>query len=70
VSVDSILQVSCGPLVEPPFDATVIAVEAEGDSVTVRRTARELGRAREQRDPRMVGARQRWRFAPGKGWRK
>jgi len=69
VAVESILQISCGALIEPPFDATLLTVEVEGDSVTVRRRAHELGRAREQRDPRMVGAHQRWRFVRGRGWR-
>jgi predicted phosphodiesterase len=69
VAVDSILQISCGALVEPPFDATLITLEVDGGSVTVGRAAHELGQAREQRDPRMVGERQRWRFAPGRGWR-
>jgi predicted phosphodiesterase len=65
-----ILQVSCGSLIEPPFDATVLTVEADGPSVIVERTAQELGTARERRDPRMVPARQRWRHAEGRGWRR
>jgi predicted phosphodiesterase len=65
-----ILQISCGSLIEPPFDATVLTVEAGDGSVTVERRAHELGRARERRDPRMVGARQRWRFRAERGWRR
>jgi hypothetical protein len=38
--------------------------------VTVERRAHELGRARERRDPRMVPARQRWRFTAERGWRR
>lgn len=65
----SILQLSCGALVEPPFDATLLTVEVDGGSVTVERRAHELGTARERRNPRLAPARERWRFAPGRGWR-
>jgi predicted phosphodiesterase len=65
-----ILQVTCGALVEPPFDATVLTVEVDGASVTVERRASELGTAREKRDPRMAPARQHWRFTPERGWRR
>jgi predicted phosphodiesterase len=64
-----ILQISCGALVEPPFDATLLSLEADGDSVTVERTARELGAARERRNPRLAPDHERWRFTPGRGWR-
>jgi predicted phosphodiesterase len=65
-----ILQLICGGLIEPPFDATVLTIEADGDAVTLTRTAHELGRGRERRDPRMVAARERWRFTPRQGWRR
>jgi predicted phosphodiesterase len=69
VTAGPILQITCGALIEPPFDATVLTVEADGGSVTVERRASELGTARERRDPRMAPARQRWSFTPGRGWR-
>jgi predicted phosphodiesterase len=65
----SILQFSCGALVEPPFEATLLTVELDGRAVTVERSAHELGRARERRNPRLVPAHERRRFAPGRGWR-
>ena len=64
-----VLQISCGAMIEPPFDATVVTVERHGCEVAVERSAHELGKARERRDPRMAPARQRWRFVPGRGWR-
>lgn len=67
-SAGPILQISCGALVEPPFDATVLTVEAHEGSVTVERRAYELGTARERRNPRMVPARQRWHFTARRGW--
>jgi predicted phosphodiesterase len=66
----SILQLVCGAMVEPPFEAALLTVERDGQSVTVERTAHELGEGREQRNPRMVGARERWRFTPARGWRR
>jgi predicted phosphodiesterase len=66
----SILQATCGALVEPPFDATLLTVAMNGASVTVERSAHELGSARERRNPRMAPARERWRFSPGRGWRR
>ena len=30
--------------------------------------AHELDEAREERDPRLVPAHERWRFEPGRGW--
>jgi predicted phosphodiesterase len=65
-----ILQISCGSLIEPPFDATVLTVETGDGSVTVERRAHELGRSRERRNPRMVPAHQRWRFTAERGWRR
>jgi predicted phosphodiesterase len=66
----SVLQVACGALVEPPFDATVLELAVDGGAVGVTRVAHELGEAAEERDPRLVPARERWRFEPGRGWKR
>lgn len=66
----SVLQLIFGAVVEPPFEATLLTVDRDGDSVTVEREAHELGSGRERRDPRMVPARERWRFTPARGWRR
>ena len=57
----SLLQLTVGALIEPPFDATI--VELDGD--TVARTARRLGPVAET-DP-VFAADERWRWA-GEGW--
>lgn len=66
----SLLQLGFGAMVEPPFEATVLELEVDGGAVEVTRVAHELGKAREQRDPRLVPARETWRFAPGRGWKR
>jgi predicted phosphodiesterase len=70
VASGPILQLVFGGMVEPPFDATLLTVESDGDSVTVTRIAHELAKRRERRDPRMVAGRERWRFTPKQGWRR
>jgi calcineurin-like phosphoesterase family protein len=70
VATGSILQMVFGAMVEPPFEAALLEVERDGDSVTVERTAHELDKGRERRNPRMVPARERWRFTPKRGWRR
>lgn len=64
----ALLQLSLGASIEPPFEATVLDLEVEGPALAVTRTAHELGQAPERRDPRLVGARETWRFEPGPGW--
>jgi Calcineurin-like phosphoesterase superfamily domain len=66
----SLLQLGFGALVEPPFEATILDLTVEGSALAVSRAAHELGRAPEQRDPRLVPARERWRHTPGRGWRR
>jgi predicted phosphodiesterase len=66
----SVLQLLFGAMVEPPFEATLLTVDRDGDSVTVEREAHELGSGQERRDPRMVPAHERWRFTPVRGWRR
>ena len=63
------LQLACGALIEPPFEATLIEVREDGAVLEVARTAHELGRAEERRDPRLAPAQQAWRFSSGAGWR-
>jgi hypothetical protein len=69
-SSGSLLQLGCGALVEPPFEATLLELAGEGEAVEVTRAAHELGQAHERRDPRLVPARESWRFAPGRGWER
>jgi predicted phosphodiesterase len=66
----SLLQLGVGAVVEPPFEATVLEVTANGASVELSRTAHELGRAPERRNPRLVPARETWLFGPASGWRR
>lgn len=67
-SSGSLLQLGLGAMVEPPFEATVLELAVEGGVVEVSRAAHELGQAREERDPRLVGASEIWRFETGRGW--
>lgn len=65
-----LLQLGLGALVEPPFDATVLDLTAEGAALQVARHAHELDTAPERRDPRLAPARETWSFEPGRGWRR
>ena len=69
-SAGALLQLSCGALVEPPFEATVLELRARGEQLELERTAHELAHAPERRDPRLVPAREVWRFRPGSGWQR
>lgn len=62
VSSGTLLQLSCGALIEPPFEATIIELRDGPEGVEVERTAQELGEASERRDPRLAPARESWRF--------
>ena len=64
-----LLQFVLGATVEPPFDATLVGLEVEGDRVVVTRDAHELGRAPERRNPRLVGKHETWIFERGR-WRR
>lgn len=68
--VGSVLQLSFGPMVEPPFEATLLELAVGRGVVELTRVAHELGKAHEDRDPRLVAARERWRFEPARGWRR
>ena len=52
-----LLQFTVGALIEPPFDATIVEVDAT--SLSVRRTARRLGEIA-QTDPVFAGDDERW----------
>jgi predicted phosphodiesterase len=69
-SAGALLQVSTGALVEPPFEATVIELRARGEELELERSAHELARAPERRDPRLVPAHEVWRFRPDRGWQR
>jgi hypothetical protein len=69
-SAGALLQLSCGALVEPPFEATVLELRAGGEQLELERTAHELAHASERRNPRLVPAREVWRFRPGGGWER
>lgn len=69
-SAGALLQLSCGALVEPPFEATVLELRVRGEELEVERSAHELARAPERRDPRLVPAREVWRYRPARGWRR
>lgn len=64
-SFGSLLQLSCGALVEPPFEATIIELRDAPAGLEVERSAHELGTAPERRDPRLAPARESWRLAAG-----
>ncbi len=70
VASGALLQVACGALIEPPFEATIIELEAGGDTLRITRTAHELGEAPERRDPRLAPAEETWSFNPRGGWRR
>lgn len=70
VSSGSLLQLCFGAMIEPPFEATLLELAVEDCSVVVTRVAHELAQAGEERDPRLVGARESFRFEPGRGWRR
>jgi predicted phosphodiesterase len=64
-----LLQLGLGAMVEPPFEATVLELRAEDSLLEISRTAHELGKAAEQRDPRLAPREESWVFEPGRGWR-
>ena len=66
VADGALLQVACGALIEPPFEATLLDLREDGAGLAVNRTAHELGRAEERRDPRLAPAEEAWRFAGGR----
>ena len=66
----SLLQLACGALVEPPFEATIVELRESGAALEVVRSAHELGRAEERRDPRLAPAKESFGFSPGRGWRR
>jgi predicted phosphodiesterase len=70
VASGALLQIACGALIEPPFEATILELEAGGDTLRVTRRAHELGAARERRDPRLSPAEETWSFSPRGGWRR
>jgi Calcineurin-like phosphoesterase len=70
VASGPLLQLGLGALVEPPFDATVLDLTAEGGRFGVVRHAHELASAPERRDPRLAPTREAWSFEPGRGWRR
>jgi hypothetical protein len=59
-----LLQLSVGALIEPPFDATI--VELDATALAVRRTARRLGEVAVT-DPVFVPEEERWQRTPD-GW--
>jgi Calcineurin-like phosphoesterase len=72
IAEGALLQLACCALVEPPFEATVLALEAAGEgALSVSRFAHELGGATElRRDPRLTSAEETWQFSPLRGWRR
>lgn len=66
----SLLQLGLGAMVEPPFDATLLELAPDGAALEITRIAHELGKAPERRDPRLVPARESWRFEPRHGWER
>lgn len=66
----TLLQLACGALIEPPFEAAIVDIEAAGDGLRVTRRAHELDSAPECRDPRLAPAAESWRFSPRGGWRR
>ena len=65
-----VLQLACGALVEPPFEATVLELVVRGSALVLSRQAHELDSRPEERNPRIVPAREAWRHTPGRGWRR
>jgi len=71
VASGALLQIACGALIEPPFEATILDLEAAGgDMLRVTRRAHELGAAPERREPRLSPADESWTFSPRGGWRR
>ena len=70
VASGPLVQLACGALVEPPFEATVLDIDGNGAGLTVRRTVHELGSAPEERDPRLAPAEESWKFRPASGWQR
>jgi predicted phosphodiesterase len=60
-----LLQLTVGPIIEPPFDCTIIEITA-GDQPEVTRTARRLG-PRPPLDPVFAPSTERWRWT-GAAW--
>jgi hypothetical protein len=58
----TVLQLTVGALIEPPFDATVVEIEP----TQVTRSARRLG-PRASVDPVLAPDRERWTWS-GEGW--
>jgi len=66
----AVLQLACGALIEPPFEATILRIEPDRcGGLRLERSAYELGRAPERRNPRLAPADETWRFTRGRGWR-
>ena len=53
------LQLTVGALIEPPFDATIVEIDATG--LSARRTARRLGEVAAA-DPVFAGDDERWKW--------
>ena len=72
IAEGSLLQLACCALVEPPFEATVLALDAAGGrALSVSRFAHELrGGTELRRDPRLTSAEETWQFSPLRGWRR
>jgi predicted phosphodiesterase len=66
----TLLQLACGALIEPPFEAAIVDVEPLEDGLRVTRRAHELASAPERRDPRLAPAVESWTFSPRSGWRR
>ncbi len=62
IVASSLLQLTVGALIEPPFDATIVEIDPEG----VRRSARRLGPVAET-DPVFAAGEERWRWV-GDRW--
>lgn len=60
----TLLQLTVGALIEPPFDATIVEIDPAG--LEVRRTARRLGPVAEP-DPVFAADEEHWRWAR-EGW--
>jgi predicted phosphodiesterase len=58
-----LLQLTVGALIEPPFDATIVEIDATG--VSVRRTARRLGEIAVT-DPVFAADDEHWQWADGR----
>ena len=65
-----VVQLACGALIEPPFEATLFELSVRGSTLVVSRQAHELDTRPERRNPRIAPAREAWRYTPGRGWRR